>query len=376
MRSDHFRGYIEGYYGKKLSWKDRKRIVIKLKSLNLNYYFYTPKEELKLRKEWKRPFSKKWLDKFNNFCNFAKSFDISVIAGISPGLNFNFSEKSKVDFNILLEKVKILKSNGASVVSILYDDIPEPINFDKKNKISEGKAHAFLCNKIYEKVDIPVTTVPRIYSDEIKCNNNYLCSFIETLNKNVKIFYCGKFIVSNILSSFNKVLITQIKKNNLIFWNNVYCNDYCPSKLFLGPSKIKNYTSTMVNLTGMIETDMLLLDIIFKNSYYGYSVNNWKKIILKHKIPKSFFKIYKFFNYPCFSYSNKLQNYNIDETVYTAFDELLWNWKSKLAREWYPFLLNMKQDLQLLNNELDLNRILKIHTFVKVKLLSQRKENG
>ena len=126
----------------------------------------------------------------------------------------------------------------------------------------------------------------------------------------------------------------------------------------------------------MIETDMLLLDIIFKDSYCGYSVNNWKKIILEHKIPKSFFKIYKFFNYPYFSYSNNLQNYNIDETVYVAFDELLWNWKSKLAREWYPFLLNMKQDLQLLNNELDLNRILKIHTFVKVKLLSQRKENG
>ena len=83
-----------------------------------------------------------------------------------------------MDFNILLEKVKILKSNGASVVSILYDDIPEPVNFEKKNKISEGKAHAFLCNENFEKVDIPVT-VPRIYSDEIKCNNNCLYNFIK-----------------------------------------------------------------------------------------------------------------------------------------------------------------------------------------------------
>ena len=100
----------------------------------------------------------------------------------------------------------------------------------------------------------------------------------------------------------------------------------------------------MVNLTGMIETDLLLLDIVYKNPRNNVLVSNWKKIILENNIPKSFFKIYKFFNYPYFSYSKKLINHKIDKKVSIAFDELLWNWKSKLAREWYPFLLNMKQD--------------------------------
>ena len=376
MQSDYFKGYIEGYYGKLLSWNDRKKIVIKLNALKLDYYFYTPKEDLELRKNWKKTFSKEWLNKFNDFCNFADKFNISIIAGISPGLSFSFSKSYAEDFNTLFEKFKLLKSNGAKIVGILFDDIPDPINFEDKNNISEGKAHAFLCNEVFKKINIPLVTVPRVYSDEIKCNTDYLYNFINELNKKIKIFYCGKYIISNELSSFNRVVKTQIKKNKIIFWNNIYCNDYCPSKLFLGPSKIKNHKSIMVNLTGMIETDLLLLDIIYKNPRNNGLVSNWKKIILENKIPKSFFKIYKFFNYPYFSYSNKLQKYNINKSVYAAFDELLWNWKSKLAREWYPFLLNMKQDLQLLNNELDSNRILKIHTLVKVKLLSQRKENG
>ena len=30
-------------------------------------------------------------------------------------------------------------------------------------------------------------------------------------------------------------------------------------------------------------------------------------------------------------------------------DFLLWKWKSDLAREWYPYILNLKQDLQVVS---------------------------
>ena len=212
MQSDYFKGYIEGYYGKLLSWNDRKKILIKLNSLKLNYYFYTPKEDLALRKNWKKPFSKEWLNKFNDFCNFANKLNISIIAGISPGLSFSFSQNYKQDFNTLHEKFKLLKNHGAKIISILFDDIPDPINFKDKNNISEGRAHAILCNEVFKQIKIPVVTVPRVYSDEIKCDSNYLNNFMNELNKKIKIFYCGKYIISNNLSSSNKVMKTHIKK--------------------------------------------------------------------------------------------------------------------------------------------------------------------
>ena len=37
-------GYIEGYYGIELSWKERDSIISKLKDTGCNTYFYCPKE--------------------------------------------------------------------------------------------------------------------------------------------------------------------------------------------------------------------------------------------------------------------------------------------------------------------------------------------
>ena len=47
--------------------------------------------------------------------------------------------------------------------------------------------------------------------------------------------------------------------------------------------------------------------------------------------------------------------------------------KSNLAREWYPYILNLKQDLQLLN-ELTFNRILKLQTNPFQKLILMRRK--
>ena len=40
-----YTGYIEGYYGKLLSWDERLEIIGHLSQNNLNTYFYCPKED-------------------------------------------------------------------------------------------------------------------------------------------------------------------------------------------------------------------------------------------------------------------------------------------------------------------------------------------
>ena len=48
--------------------------------------------------------------------------------------------------------------------------------------------------------------------------------------------------------------------------------------------------------------------------------------------------------------------------------------ENSLSREWYPFLLNFKHDLQILDNTLPLNRILKTQTNpMQLVLLNRRK---
>ena len=143
-------GYIEGFYGKLLNWSERRRIIIKLASCEMNTYFYAPKEDICHRLNWRKNYDKIWNYNFKNFCNFSKKKNISVLAGIAPGLNFDFnyenSKSDKNDFNILKKKAMSLLELGASDIVLLLDDIPD--HFKNANLDSEGYVHAKLVNRL------------------------------------------------------------------------------------------------------------------------------------------------------------------------------------------------------------------------------------
>ena len=85
-------GYIEGYYGKLLSWDNRKLIVKSLQKNNMNTYFYAPKEDENHRLNWREKYNLKWRKDFREFTKFSKTNNINVIAGIAPGLDFDFKK--------------------------------------------------------------------------------------------------------------------------------------------------------------------------------------------------------------------------------------------------------------------------------------------
>ena len=102
-------GYIEGFYGKLLTWSQRKSIIKNLSELNFNSYFYAPKEDIRHRFDWRKKYPKIWLRSFQNFCNYANSKNINIIIGISPGLDFDFTYKND-DFTILKNKLQMLEN--------------------------------------------------------------------------------------------------------------------------------------------------------------------------------------------------------------------------------------------------------------------------
>ena len=78
-------GYIEGYYGSLLDWNQRLKILESLSALNLNSYFYCPKEDPFHRLEWAEDYSDEYLLNLGSFFESAKSSNIELIFGISPG---------------------------------------------------------------------------------------------------------------------------------------------------------------------------------------------------------------------------------------------------------------------------------------------------
>ena len=371
-------GYIEGYYGKLLSWENRKLIVQSLKKNKMNTYFYAPKEDKNHRLNWREKYKLKWRKDFSEFTKFSKINNINIIAGIAPGLDFDFKnfnnklkKKESLDFTLLLNKAKQLLNDGATSIALLLDDIPDDFKNKFGNQISEGTSHGILTNTLSESLGENIYFVPRIYADElIEDEPTYLKDLGSVLNQKTKIFYCGKNIVSENLTRLLKV--NKILRNEIIFWDNYYANDYCPRRLFIGPyigrEKLKKI---MINPTGLINTDLLILDIFASSIIHKPSINKWITILNDHGVPKIFNKVKHFFLKPNFG-SNPLPNsFNLNARYFEALDFLLWKWKGRLSREWYPYLFGLKHDLQLKKNILTSERLVKTQTAPLSKYLNK-----
>ena len=262
-------GYIEGYYGKLLSWNDRLRILDNLEKNKMHYYFYAPKEDVNHRLLWRKPYSETWVKNFKRFLSVAKSKNIEIIFGLAPGLDFDFNNltsnlKSNLDLEILINKFKNLETIGVNNFSILFDDLQ--LNFETKYPScpEEGKCHAIVANETMNKIKKPFFIVPRVYAKQLVNESpNYLIDFAQSINKEANIFFCGKYIVPEKINKNDERYLNKVFVNNIIFWDNFYSNDYCPRRLFLGPWIGRNcLKSILINGTGMIEIDLLIIDIV------------------------------------------------------------------------------------------------------------------
>lgn len=362
-------GYIEGYYGKLLTWEHRELIVKSLFKNSMNTYFYAPKEDKYHRLCWKKKYNKNWRLNFRKFTDKCKKNKVDVIAGIAPGLDFNFKQLNDLsninknsDFECLLNKANQLLDDGATSIALMLDDIPPDFKNKFGNKISEGTYHGVLANKLLEKLGQNIFFVPRIYADELIENEPfYLKDLGKILDSEIMVFYCGKNVVSK--SLINHKRIKKLLQNRIIFWDNFYANDYCPRRLFLGPySGRQNISNIMINPTGLIYTDLLILDI-FANNFNGKTnIREWEQILSIHGVPKSFFKLKKYFLKPDFGSNPITKKLNFKTGDIELLDFLLWKWKGNLSREWYPVIFGLKHDLQIHQNLLTSDRKIKTQT--------------
>ena len=134
----------------------------------------------------------------------------------------------------------------------------------------------------------------------------------------------------------------------------------------------------MINPTGLVHTDQLLIRIVAACRDPALSDierhDKWYQCLVEAQVPEAFQRIKHYFNAPTFSDNkdNEESNQTIPDTKSVsenkrqteldALEQLLWRWKSPLAREWYPYLLGLKHDLQLEANDMSELRIQKTQT--------------
>ena len=375
------KGYIEGFYGKLLSWDDRRRIIIKLKKCKMNSYLYAPKEDEFHRKNWRLPYKKKWEKEFKEFSINANKNNIDIFVGISPGLDFDFNNldisNKKSDLFLLFKKCQQMMKIGAKKIVLLLDDIPNDFNIKYANNSSEGKKHGELANKLSSILKQDIFVVPRVYADELIVESkDYLLDFGLEIKKTLIILYCGKNVIEKRINTQSLKNISTFTKNKIVFWDNFYANDYCPRRFFIGPwLNRSNKFDIMINPTGLIETDLLIIEIVAEAMQKSKN-KGWEKILIKKGIPKEFLYIKKYFLEPNFLNNPNLKNVNHIIKDIENLDFLIWKWKCKIALEWYPYLLGLKQDLQLIIGVFNRERIIKTQTNPLASLILKTKENN
>ena len=376
----NFTGYIEGYYGRIFDWRNRNRLLGGVAAAGMTSYFYAPKEDACHRQFWRQPYDKAWQAEFTQFAATAAAKNIHLIAGIAPGLDFDFASldaarNQKNDFTILVAKACQFLANGASRIALLMDDITADFEARSGSFTNEGRAHAALANRLGLAIDAAIIIVPRIYADSLITPDDtqslaYLEQFTSHLDPQHQVVYCGDDIVAP--RPFGDAG-GHLDPASIIIWDNFYANDYCPRRLFLGPWRNTDMPHIMLNPTGMIETDLLLLGLMAggrdqagRGSEAGKIY--WRELIQKAAVPDVFFDIAAYFDAP-YGFAAEFAMPSA-KTALAALDILLWRWKSPLQREWYPHLMGLKQDILLANGELPLERIEKTQTAPLARQLS------
>lgn len=361
------RGYIEGYYGRMLTWDDRGAILDHLKSLGMGAYLYAPKEDICHRYAWRQDYDDDWVNNFQSFCNTARDGDIAVIAGIAPGLDYDFSDiNNGEDWDHLLRKCQVMLDGGAQQIALLLDDI-QPDFKEKSGRFShEGDAHAALANALNtalaDHMDSPIILTPRLYADEVMGHDlmasgaddeTYWPRLAASLDEEIRLLVCGRYVVSHDTRLDETAMARAgMNKERAIIWDNLYAHDYCPRRLFLGRWQGRPQDQDiLLNPTGLVETDKLLLSFMDAGMNTGMDAgaaeNAWRAALAKHDVPEAFHVIAPFFDLPPDPEGENAEPDLKPEEMLAALDVLLWQWKSALQREWYPFLMGLRQDILL-----------------------------
>ena len=337
------KGYIEGYYGRFLSEHERCKVLNHMGKLNMDFYLYGPKEDPFHRVSWEKPYPVSKEKILKSFIKDSKRNSVTPVFALSPGMNITkFSNKY---INSLTKKIVQAKKIGFKDFAILFDDIDQARNSELAEIHLKIIQHVSSIKGINKN---PLMICPTVYCKsfargEIK-DNEYLQVLAANIDPNINILWTGDEVVSQSISLKSLKDLKSLFKNPIIIWDNLYANDYCPTRFFIGAYKGRASLDKMVEGVGINPTGMPITDSICLERFVSPKTD--QQIINSYNIPKNFKFILPYFLDPFKKHQN-LTAKKIDKLLSTQ-NELCIEWKSELQLEWAPFLWNFYLDLILL----------------------------
>jgi hyaluronoglucosaminidase len=367
-------GYIEGYYGKLFSWAERASLVDHLGQPRFRlprpgarrfgsghaYYLYAPKEDPLHRRDWRLPYPQKWRKEFKALTRRGRKQGVSVVPGMAPGLSFDYL--SAPDYRLLLAKFRDFQKSGCRTLALLMDDIPAILPKHCEGAFRTlGEAHGRLLHQLLADLkrhdpDCRLWFCPTVYTDQFASGpverDPYLLDLAATMPPEILLMWTGPRIIAERLDAKALQKLSGIFQGNLLLWDNLYANDYCPNKIFLGPYESrapviwKLTRGVLLNPTGLPMTDRLLLDLLAAFRAGQPAKAAWRETMLRYRLPKEFLTVAPFLASPFFRPEPGRLGAARIAALQKALKVLIWDWKGVLHQEWYAYLFMLDADLK------------------------------
>lgn len=214
-------GVVELFFGPPWSISKRNSYASFLASAGYDYFWYAPKADGNLRKQWRKPWGKEYLEFLANLGTAFHRQDLEFGICLSPfGLQEEFS---KSDQSALAEKLHLLESLGVNTIGIFFDDMPSSQGLAKRQlevidfTLTKTKTKIVFCPSYYT----PDPILDRVFGQRPE---GYLDE-ISKLPESVEILWTGPKVISPDIPAHHLNQVSQILKRKPFLCDNIFAND-------------------------------------------------------------------------------------------------------------------------------------------------------
>jgi hyaluronoglucosaminidase len=245
----------------------------------------------------------------------------------------------------------------------LMDDIPPTLPPASQGRYRNlGEAHGKLLANLTEDLRAGLRGeslwfCPTVYCDAFSEGgidaDPYLRTLADTAPVGMPIFWTGASIVPREIKPSHLRPLQRLFPGRVVLWDNLYAHDYCPWKLFLGPYAGRPQSlkpllkGIMLNPTGLLETDLAYLDQLQAWTEGKPGSTAWRASLIRAGAPQDMLKLTAYLNLPQEPWKPALYAPKVIAAARARLKPLIWNWKSPLQREWYPYLFMLDADLRV-----------------------------
>lgn len=247
------RGVVEGFYGTPWSHQVRMSLIDFYGKFKMNTYLYGPKDDpFHSCPNWRLPYPEKEAQNIKELVEACKRNRVDFVWAIHPGQDIKWNEE---DYQNLVNKFNWMYDLGVRDFAIFFDDISgEGTNPVKQTELLNRLTDEF----VKAKGDVsPLTVCPTDYS-KLWANptpQGSLAIYGNTLNPDIKIFWTGDVVCSDLTPETMEWINSRIKRPAYYWWN-YPVQDYVRNFILQGPAYGLDTSLTKDDVCGVISNPM------------------------------------------------------------------------------------------------------------------------